>query len=152
MPYEAVKGASFSSTLYFGGFDDSGFLPDEQYYKQSIVLLIIYRYILSREESKKYVNGKTVVAAYTMAYLSMFVNGNLDFDKIWKQQNLSDGMQSFVGKLCDSIAAKLYSDIKSMNISVLSYCKRRDTYDMICSTDFGLDINDINDDLTRKQW
>jgi hypothetical protein len=149
-PHEALRGSKTTFSNYMKEIEESHFMPDESYFKNTVVLLIIYRFILSRPESKEYGYGKASVAAYTLAYLNMCVNGKLNFEKIWNQQSLSESLQGFIGKICNGIAEKLYSKVKSLNVPVLSYTKRSDSYDFIKSTDFGLDINDISDDLIPR--
>lgn len=149
-PHEALRGLAKTYSNYMEEVAENGFLPDELYFRNTVVLLIIYRFIISRPESKVYGNGRAGVAAYALAYLSFYVGDHLAFDKIWNQQCLSESLQVFIGKLCNSIADKLFSKIKSLNVSVLSYMSKRDTYDYIKSIDFGFNINDISNDLIHR--
>lgn len=146
-PEKATKGSYTNCTYYLNLLEEKHFIPNEEYYKKSIALIIIYRYILSRPETKEYGVLKNAVTAYTIAYLYFITNGLFDLIGIWKRQSLSDTLQSFIDKLCHSINEKMCSDAKSMRVSTLSYAKRHETYDLIKTTDFGLDIRSINADL-----
>ena len=146
-PHEAVKGAATTYSYFMKPIEDSGYIPDEQYYKKSIVLLIIYNFILSRPETRTYGNGKAPIAAYVMAYLSMFTNNNLDFEKIWKRQDLSPEMKTFLNKLCEGIWNKFSTCAAVNSQTILSYSKRKDAFDSIRSEDLGCRIEDIKDDL-----
>ncbi len=147
-PEKAVMASFTNCTYYLNQLEERKFLPDEQYYKKSIALIIIYKYIMSRPETKTYGVLRNSVTAYTMACLNSFTNGNLDLNKIWEQQCLSDLLQSFIGRLCDGIYEKMNSDIKSMRVSSRSYAKKHENYDLVKSADFGLDISYISSDLT----
>jgi len=68
---------------------ERGFVPDEDYYKKTIALLIIYRYLLSRPDNKQYANGKASVIAYAMAIMSSQSFGRFDLLKVWKNQGIS---------------------------------------------------------------
>jgi hypothetical protein len=151
-PNEAVKGSFTMTSYYMDSIVNSELVPDVLYYKKSIALLVIYKYLLSRQKNADYGNGKSPVIAYSMAYLSMFTNGNLNYDKIWKEQDLSAEMKAFLDSLCDSVWEKLQADADANDKTVWSYSKRSDVYDTIKMTDFGLSIESIRDDLIERGW
>ena len=84
---------------------ERGFIPDEEYYKKTIALLIIYRYLLSRPDNKQYANGKASVIAYAMAIMSSRTFGRFDLLKVWKKQDLSDNTKIYLNSICDKIYA-----------------------------------------------
>ena len=147
VPHEAVKGEATTYSFFMDPKVEKGFIPDEQYYKKSIVLIIIYNFILTRPESRTYGSGKAPVAAYALAYLSMFTNGNLDFDKIWRRQTLSPEMKTFLNKLSESIWTLLSQGAETVGKSILVYSKRKDAFSPIRDKDFGFRRDDIKDDL-----
>ena len=149
-PEKAIMASVFNCMYYLNQLEERGFLPDEEYFKKSIALIIIYKYILSRPETKTYGVRKYPVTTYTMAYLNLITNGHLDLIGIWKRQCLSDALQSFIDILCDGINEKMCSEIKSMRISIWSYARKHETYDFFKTTDFGLNISIINSDLALK--
>ena len=152
-PEKATKGPFTNCTYYLNQLEERHFFPDEEYYKKSIALIIIYKYMLSRPDTKKYGIRRSPVTIYAMAYLNFITNGYLDLNSIWKRQYLSDALQSFIDRLCDVINEKMCSDIKSMRISTWSYARKHETYDLFKSVDFGLDICSISGDLIiGTQW
>ena len=152
-PEKATKGSFTNCTYYLNQLEERHFFPDEEYYKKSIALIIIYKYMLSRPDTKKYGIRRSPVTIYAMAYLNFITNGYLDLNSIWKRQYLSDALQSFIDRLCDVINEKMCSDIKSMRISTWSYARKHETYDLFKSVDFGLDICSISGDLIiGTQW
>lgn len=146
-PEKAIMESVTNCMYYLNQLEEKNIQPDEQYYKQSIALIIIYKYIMSRPETKTYGIRKNVVTTYAMAYLNSFTNQNLDLKKIWKSQCLSDSLQSFIDRLCNGINEKMSSDIQSMRVSTWSYARKHETYNLFQSTDFGLDISSISGDL-----
>ena len=150
-PEKAVLGLTTNCIYYLSQLEEREFMPDEQYYKKSIALLIIYKYIISRPETKTYGTRKLPVTVYSMAYLNLFTKGNLDLNKIWQQQCLSESLQSFMDKLCDSINEKMYTDMKSSHVSTLSLAKRKECFEKIKTTNFGLTLSSIIDDLIENQ-
>jgi hypothetical protein len=147
-PHEAVKGESTTYNYFMDKKVESGFIPDEQYYKKSIALMILYNFIYNRQETKAFNNGRAPLTAYAVSYLSMFTNGKLDLEKIWKNQDLSPEMKTFINKFCGGIQNQLSLGAESIGKSVLSYSKRKDAFDSIKDMDFGCRIDSIRDDLT----
>ena len=146
-PHEAVKGESTTYNFFMDKKVESGFIPDEPYYKKSIALMILYNFIYNRRDTKDFNNGRAPLTAYVISYLSMFTNGNLDFEKIWKNQDLSPEIKTFINKLCGGIQRQLSLGAESIGKSVLSYSKRKDAFDSIKDMDFGCRIDSIRDDL-----
>ena len=146
-PHEAVKGESTTYNYFMDKKVESGYIPDEQYYKKSIALIILYNFIYNRQETKAFNNGRAPLTAYAISYLSMFTNGKLDLEKIWKNQDLSPEMKTFINKFCGGIQNQLSSGAESIGKSVLSYSKRKDAFDSIKDMDFGCRIDSIRNDL-----
>lgn len=146
-PHEAVKGESTTYNYFMDKKVESGFIPDEQYYKKSIALMILYSFIYNRRETKDFNNGRAPLTAYVVSYLSMFTNGYLDLEKIWKNQELSPEMKTFINKLCGGVQEQLSSGAEAIGKSVLSYSKRKDAFETIKDMDFGCRIETIKDDL-----
>lgn len=146
-PHDAVKGATTTYLIFMEEQEKRGFLPDESFYKNTISLLILYRFLLSRPEAKTYGSGKAPVAAYALAYLSMFSNGRLDLNKIWENQDISDDMRTFLNKLSERIWERLNFHAESASKTVLSISKRQDIFDSIKNYDFGLKTDIIKSDL-----
>ena len=123
-PYDAVKGEGTNYEMFIQKNVD--YTPDETYYKKSIALLIIYRFLVSRPECKQYGNRKATVATYTMAYLNYITFDKLNLEKIWNEQKLSDNLMAFLIQASDSIH-NLCIDIAG-ETSVLTWGKRKSAF------------------------
>ena len=148
-PQNAVKGASTTYAAYLKTIDDGKYAPDTTYYKNSIALLIIYQFLMSRKETKDYGNAKAPVVAYTMAYLNYITMGRLDLIKIWNRQDLSDECKYFLNKLSEQIKKELDQAAQNATTSVLSISKNSSIYPLLKNKDLGCDVNSIAGDMAH---
>ena len=146
-PYDAVKGEATNYSMFNDNNVKTGFIPDEQYYKDSIALLIIYRFLMRRPENKTYGNRKATIATYALAYLNYASFNKLDLDKIWKNQCLSDNLKIYLNKLCEELNDILI--ILAGEQSVLSYGKRKSSYNEVVNYGIKLDNSLLHNDKIK---
>lgn len=149
MPFDTVKGATTMYVAFMKSIVERGFIPDEDYYKKTIALLIIYRYLLSRPDNRNYANGKASVIAYAMAIMSSQTFGRFDFNKVWKNQEISDNTKIYLDSLCNKIYALFQDKVSSIGTTLLSYGKTKPAYDFIISQPLEVDHNLLNEDLLK---
>jgi hypothetical protein len=131
-PYDAVKGEATNYDLYMQKHES--LIPDDAFYRKTIALLIIYRFLKQRPENKNYRNRKATIMIYAIAYLNHRTYGHLNLDKIWKEQTLSENMIKYLNQLCESINEAILELAGEMG--VLSWGKRKQAFkDLI---EFGL--------------
>ena len=126
---------------------DRSFIPDEDYYKKTVALLIMYKFLMSRPENKNYTNGKATVVAYTMAMLASLSLNRYDLLKVWDNQGLSDNTKIFLNQVCDKIYQLLSVQVVKLSTTILSYGKTKGAYDFISSQPLGVDIHLLDNDL-----
>lgn len=145
-PYDAVKGASTSYLSFMKKVQEENIIPDEKYYKETIALLIIYRYLMNRPENRNYANGKATVVAYAIALLEYYTLGKFDLIKVWDNQGISDSIKKFLDDLCDEIYNSLDAQAKAISTSILSYGKTKAAYNYVKGINLNIDkallIND----------
>lgn len=146
-PHNAVKGEATNYDIYFNEKVKEKFVPDEDYYKKTIALLIIYKYLLSRPENKNYSNGKASVVCYSMAYLNNVTSGQIDLMKIWENQDISASLKTYLNDVADNIFKTLSSLADSANKSVLSYGKVATAFRSLLNSGIQSDIRSLHDDL-----
>lgn len=146
-PYDAVKGASTTYAAFMKEQVDRSFIPDEDYYKKTIALLIMYKFLMSRPENKNYANGKATVVAYTMAMLASLSFNKYDLLKVWNNQGLSDNTKIFLNQVCDKVYHLLSVQVVKLNTTILSYGKTKGAYDFISSQPLSVDIHLLDNDL-----
>lgn len=145
-PYDAVKGASTTYASFMKSISERGFVPDETYYKKTVALLIIYKFLMSRPENKKYANGKATIVAYTLAMLEYLTMGQYDLLKVWRNQSLSDNSKKYFNILSDKIYNLFVGQAEKMNSTILSYGKTKGAYDFLKSQAFGMDNHLLDND------
>jgi hypothetical protein len=128
-PYDAVKGEGTSYELFIK--DKQNDEPDELFYHQTIALMIIYRFLLQRQETKRYGNRKATICAYALAFLNFRTRGMLDLEKIWLKQDISDNLKMYLNQLCELI----YDTTEKLagNMGVLSWGKRKSSFNELCA-------------------
>lgn len=130
-PGDAVKGAGTTYDAFITDVVNSGLVPDENYFKTTVGLLIIYNYLKSRKENKKYKNGKAPVIAYTMAYLHYVTFEDFPLLDLWDKQELSDNQKEALDEIAEMIF-KILSQIANEEMTtILSVSKRKGVFDDI---------------------
>ena len=139
-PHEAVKGSSTTYAAFLGIIDDGKYAPDETYYKHTIALLIIYKYLLKHGRDYDFSNATAPVAAYSLAYLNHITLGDLDLMKIWKEQKLPEELMEFLDNLCGRVRNELEFYATTEKKTILSISKTKAIYPNIKKKDLGCDI------------
>lgn len=84
-----------------------GFAPDVGWYKTFIGTAIIFRTIQSIVRAEKFPAYQANITAYTVAALAWRTGGRIDFDLIWKNQELSAELKSLLRSWASEINAAL---------------------------------------------
>lgn len=147
LPYDSVKGATTMYAAFMKSIVDRGYIPDEDYYKKTVALIILYKFLLARPENKNYANGKASVVAYAMAVMSSQTFGRFNLLKVWNRQELSDNTKIYLNSLCDKIYEIFLNKVTLMNTTILSYGKTKSAYDLIMGQSLGVDYHLLDDDL-----
>ena len=149
-PYTTVIGSSKCYESFLSSIDDGKYAPDENYYKQSVALLIIYKHLISHAKTAEYGSAKAPVAAYTMAYLNFITLGNVDLLKIWQLQEIPESIVVALDNLCDRIKAEIEVSARSAGKSLLTATKTKGVYQELINRDLGFDSDSIKEILTNN--
>lgn len=147
LPNDAVKGASTTYANFMKGIVNRSFVPDEIYYKKTIALLIVFKFLMSRPECRNYANGKATVVAYVMAMLGYFSMDRFDLLKVWQNQEVSDNVKKYLNQMCDEVYDRLKAQAQNLNTTILSYGKTRAAFDYLKSQSYNVDIHLLDNDL-----
>lgn len=142
-PYDAVKGAGTAYDSFISATVKDDYLPDEYYYKTSIALLIMYKFLKGRPEGRTYGNKKASVIAYTIAYVNYITFGNFNLIEVWNHQDLSENQKKALNILSDSIKDAL-TDLAG-ETGVLSYGKRKGAFEDLKNHPLNCDIAEIKE-------
>ena len=141
-PYDAVKGEATNYEMFI--VKNADFKPDENYYRKSVALLIIYRFLMSRPENKQYGNRKATIVTYSIAFLNYITFGKLNLEKIWEEQDLSPNLKTFLIQLCESINEALID--MAGDIAVLSWGKRKQSFKDLTNYKLKYNLSLLNDE------
>jgi hypothetical protein len=83
---------------------------------------ILYRQTERIVTQKNYGGYRANIVAYTIALLSHMTEGNLDFERIWIEQGLSDQLEQIVGQLSGVVRNVIISAPGNGNVT--EWCKK----------------------------
>lgn len=146
-PFDAVKGATTMYAAFIKSIVERSFIPDEDYYKKTIALLIIYKFLQSRPENRNYANGKASVIAYAMSIMSSQTFGRFDLMKVWQEQTLSDNTKIYLNAVCDKIYSLFINKVAELGTTILSFGKTKGAYDFIMNQPLGVNHHLLDNDL-----
>lgn len=149
-PYTSSYGSSRCYEAFLTTIDDGKYAPDENYYKQSVALLIIYKHLMNHAKVAGFGTAKAPAVAYTMGYLNYITLGNIDLSKIWELQEIPERVGISLNNLCERIKAELEVCARTANRSVLDAAKNKNTYQEIKNRDLGFDSESIWEIMTDK--
>ena len=146
-PWVALKGAVECYSSFLSTIDDGKYAPDENYYKQSIALLIIYNSLIAHAKKEKFGGAKLPAIAYAMAYLNFITLGNVDLQRIWDLQEIPEKIAEVLNNLCDRIKAELEAYAIASGKSVNNTSKSKNVYLELKNKDLGFDTDSIKEIL-----
>lgn len=130
-PYDVVKGEGTNYDLFLRYVVEKNIQPNEDYYKKTIGLLILWNFIYNMPEVKIQGNCRAPLTAYTMAYMLNNRGKSFDLLQLWESQSLDDNLIEFILKLSRSMLSMLNKVAEESQKSVLSCSKSIGTYDEI---------------------
>ncbi len=151
MPYYVSEGAQKNFKRFMVGLKERGnYLPDERYYQLLVAKAILYRRTEKLVQEQKYGGYRANIVTYTIALISHKTAQRLNLESIWKEQGLSDVLESEIVRL--SAVVQQYITNPPGNANVGEYCKRKACWDGLLELD--IDVSNklkkelISDDLT----
>ena len=149
VPNDAVKGVSYDN--FIEEIENSQYIPDENYFKETIGLLIIYRYLRGRSENLyKYKGCASVVQAYTIAYLHYFTGSSFDLLRVWERQQLTAEQQNAIGLLADAIHLCLVS--LAGDEPIINVAKRKNTFKDLTMSELEFDPAEVRKMLLADEF
>lgn len=141
-PHDAVKGACSAYGSFIKDKTGGRVVPDENFYKDSIGLLVIYKYLLNRPEKKEFGNGNATIAAYTLAATRHLVF-DLDLHKIAYEGIVADELKCFFNNVSNQIFKILSKRIsENTQYTILSFGKTIAAYTLVTGN-LAVSVNGI---------
>lgn len=130
-PYDVVKGEGTNYDLFLRYVVEKNVQPDEEYYKKTIGLLILWNFIYNMPEVKSQSNCRAPLTAYTMAYMLNSRGKSFDLMQLWETQSVDENLITFILKLSRAMLSMLATIAEESQKSILSCSKSLGTYNEI---------------------
>lgn len=93
------------------------FTPDQAYFEQLVAKAILFQQTEAVVKALQLGGYKSQTVAYTVALLSKRTAQQIDLGKIWRSQDIPDGLREALELLAPKVHAKLISSAGTANIS-----------------------------------
>ncbi|MGQ3489062.1 AIPR family protein [Roseovarius pacificus] len=106
-----------------------GWLPDEPYYRNTIAKAILYKQAVSITRKEAFPAYRAQVATYVVAYLSHRTGRQIDLERIWKVQDISDELVQLMRGWSYEIRDAIVETSNGKNVT--EWCKKADCWKAI---------------------
>lgn len=111
--------------------------PDERYFQHLIAKAILFRRTEKLVQQQQYGGYRANIVTYTLAFLSYKTAQRINLDKIWKEQRLSEPLESEIVKISALIHNMITNPPGGANIS--EWCKKEKCWEAVKGADYNLD-------------
>lgn len=129
LPHIVSRGAQKSFVIFMQELSDKlgkGWLPDENYYKFLIAKAIVFRTAQKIVRQEKFPAYQANIVTYLVAYLSLWTEGKIDLEQIWREQTLSKDLIELLHRWSHEINSCILSSASGRNIT--EWCKKEDCW------------------------
>lgn len=106
---------------------EKDWLPDEIYYKLLIAKAILFKTTVRIVRQEQFPAYRPNIVAYLVAYLSSRTGGQLDMDRIWQDQCLSQELEELLRSWSHDINDGILGSAKGRNVT--EWCKKEECWD-----------------------
>lgn len=100
--------------------------PDEEYFKSLIGKAILFKKADKLVLEKRLGGYKANIVTYSIAMLSVIVEGKLNFGLIWKEQDVSEQLQNYLDKIIPVVHNHIINSSAGKNIT--EWCKKEECW------------------------
>lgn len=142
-PYDVVKGEGTNYDIFLKYIIENNITPDEEYYKKSIALLILWNYIYEMPEVKNQGNCRAPLTAYTLSYILNSRGREFNLLKVWDDERPDEDLCQSIIKLSRAMMILLNKIADECQKSVLSCSKTVGTYQEVKNRGIHCDYKSI---------
>ncbi|KQS32742.1 AIPR family protein [Dyadobacter sp. Leaf189] len=102
---------------------------DVTYFEHLIAKAILFKKAEKVISDQKFGGYRANIVTYTIAWLSHYTSQLIDFDKIWREQNISIILQEAIKTISIEIHKAIVNPPNARNIT--EWCKRKECWDLI---------------------
>lgn len=105
-------------------------LPDKFYFQMLVAKAILFKKTDNIIKKLDFGPYKGNYVTYTVALLSKLTDKRIDLEKIWKEQDISPALESFIGMLAAEVRNNI-TEGPSGSRNISEWCKRKDCWDSV---------------------
>jgi len=132
--------------------EQTGFKPDEIYFRRLVVKAILFRDCDQLVKEKEFGGYKANVVTYSIALLSYLTGMRIDLDRIWQAQSIGPGLRRVLSNISNIVWNHINQPPKEgMNIG--SYCKREYCWTTLLERNYDLSslgVSDLGSELVAN--
>lgn len=137
LPYYVSEGAQKNFKRFTLRLSDRGnFVPDNKYYERLIAKAIIFRNAEKLVQKQQYGGYRANIVTYTIAYLSFITAQRIDLDAIWKNQALSENLETSIVEVSRLVHESIVNPPGGQNVG--EWCKKPKCWEEIKSLEYDL--------------
>jgi hypothetical protein len=128
-PWRVSQGAAKNYAAFMGDIE-AGLIPEKpdiDFFHQLIAKAILFKQTDTLVRREDFGGYKAEIVTYTLAYISHRLRGQLDWEKIWQTQQLSEEWQEAIQITCRSIQKFIISQAAGTNLR--EFCKKESSWE-----------------------
>lgn len=134
MPHVVSRGAQKNFAAFMATLPESfaeGWVPDQEFYRQTIALLIISKAAASAVRKASIQSYRANVITYVISKLRADYGSRLDLEFVWNQQSVSAEMFSLLTEWSSLIHEAIVAGAGARNVT--EFCKKEECWERIKS-------------------
>ena len=130
LPFFVSEGAQKNFRRFMLRLEErKGFIPDEAYYQDLIAKAILFRQTEKLVQKQQYGGYRANIVTYTLAFLSFKTAQRIDLGRIWKEQCLSEALESEIIEVSRFVQQMIVNPPGGANVS--EWCKKEKCWQSI---------------------
>lgn len=105
-------------------------IPDKFFFQMLVAKVILFKKTDSIIKSLDFGPYKGNYVTYTVALLSKLTNKKIDLEKIWRDQDLSPALESFIRLLASEVRSRI-TDGPAGSKNISEWCKKKECWDSV---------------------
>lgn len=134
LPHVVSRGAQKNFAAFMAALPESfteGWVPDQQFYRQTIALLILAKAAASAVRKASIQSYRANVVTYVMAKLHTDYGPRFDLEAVWTEQSVSPEMFSLLTEWCSLVHEAIVAGAGARNVT--EFCKKEECWERIRS-------------------
>jgi len=132
LPYQVSLGAQKNFNHFSIWLKEQGKIEvNNRYFEHLLARAILFKQTERIIASLNYGGYRANIVTYTLAWLSLHTSQRIDFDEIWKKQNISEELHEAIKAISVQVHRIITNPPNARNIT--EWCKRKECWEAICN-------------------